>query len=385
MFLGTTHGHKGRTTMKRMCDGDADNAGPSKYQSASAPEVATRLPPALAPVLTAATATAVGARRYSTWRNDGGADSCAPTAGRTTGTDAGWPPSREGAVQTAEMTAVINWQRQPITAALPHALAPDATAASFDAGESATLPTDLAAPDSNSGPSNMDGLRAQAPMPGEPDAGAALPWRRAATVVHASALGAQNVAGGSESVPLPQSGLTSRYRGVSLRSGRKSNPWKPVITVNNQSMHLGYFQSEEQYATLAGLIATSLLPLITFPEHSFLGIICKEAVTPLFDFNCHSHLPFAAAAYDTVTKAHGRAANLFVPQTGAEPAGPCVKLVVELVQGTCHGKALAKRISQVWVAPKPPLTHDMPCNASNNYRAWAYFPLPKPSAKQENL
>mmetsp|Transcript_18704 Transcript_18704/g.43633 ORF Transcript_18704/g.43633 Transcript_18704/m.43633 type:complete len:129 (-) Transcript_18704:451-837(-) len=92
----------------------------------------------------------------------------------------------------------------------------------------------------------MDGLRAQAPMPGEPDAGAALPWRRAAAVVYASALGAQNVAGGSESFPLPQRGLTSRYRGVSLKSGQKSNPWKSVITVNNQTMHLGNFQSEER-------------------------------------------------------------------------------------------------------------------------------------------
>ncbi|KAJ1640709.1 hypothetical protein T492DRAFT_831973 [Pavlovales sp. CCMP2436] len=248
--------------MKRgMCDGE-DDAGPSKYQSANAPEAATRSPPALAPVLKAATATAVGACWFvvaaaaaslpvlhppqptvqhvvaEPRRDDGGANSGAPTAGCTTGTDAGGSPDRGDEF-------VINWQRQPITVARPHALSPNAAAAVFYSGESAAPPTDLAAPDSNSGPSNMDGLRAQAPMPGEPDAGAALPWRRAAAVVYASALGAQNVAGGSESFPLPQRGLTSRYRGVSLKSGQKSNPWKSVITVNNQTMHLGNFQSEE--------------------------------------------------------------------------------------------------------------------------------------------
>lgn len=40
-------------------------------------------------------------------------------------------------------------------------------------------------------------------------------------------------------------GRTSRYRGVSLKAGRKRNPWKAVITVHNQTKHLGYFASEE--------------------------------------------------------------------------------------------------------------------------------------------
>jgi len=50
---------------------------------------------------------------------------------------------------------------------------------------------------------------------------------------------------------------------------------------------------------------------------------------------------------------------------------------VELAQGTCHGKALAKRSSQVWVAPKPPLTHGMPCNAMNNYSGMGLSSAPQ--------
>lgn len=38
---------------------------------------------------------------------------------------------------------------------------------------------------------------------------------------------------------------TSVYRGVSLKAGRKSTPWKAVITVQNQTKHLGYYASEE--------------------------------------------------------------------------------------------------------------------------------------------
>ncbi|KAG8462637.1 hypothetical protein KFE25_004613 [Diacronema lutheri] len=54
---------------------------------------------------------------------------------------------------------------------------------------------------------------------------------------------------------VPSRGHTSRFRGVSLKSGRKSNPWKAVITVHNQTRHLGYFASEHLAAAAYDAIA----------------------------------------------------------------------------------------------------------------------------------
>jgi hypothetical protein len=44
--------------------------------------------------------------------------------------------------------------------------------------------------------------------------------------------------------PTARRAQTSRFRGVSLKSGRRHNPWKAVITVHNQTKHLGYFATE---------------------------------------------------------------------------------------------------------------------------------------------
>ncbi|KAJ1635361.1 hypothetical protein T492DRAFT_463660 [Pavlovales sp. CCMP2436] len=337
--------------MKREREGD--DARPTKYQATGAPARATRSPPALAPVLTAVEATAVEATGVPVlsayepnpaYDSPPAADACkledvaaagslpilhppqpvAPCAAAESGHGentrgggyAGRPPSpspAESAAQNSDTMAVI--VATAATIEVRYVWQPPGTEST------APSPSD-SAPDSNSGPDSepdMNGVRAQSPMPSEPDAVAVPPWRRTAAVGHANARAgmAQNVADRSESVPLPQRGLTSRYRGVSLKSGRKTNPWKAVITVHNQTMHLGYFKSEEQ----------------------------------------------AAAAYDTVAMANGRATNLCVPQMGAAPAGPCVKLAMGLAQGTCHGEALAKRSSQVRMAPKPSPAHGMPCNS----------------------
>lgn len=57
-----------------------------------------------------------------------------------------------------------------------------------------------------------------------------------ATAQSAHAAGARALAGGRTQ--------TSRYRGVSLKAGRKVNRWKAVITVHNQTKHLGYFPTD---------------------------------------------------------------------------------------------------------------------------------------------